>query len=233
MLALLSVLALLGLLCAVYGWFEAGWLRTRVVDIHVPGLPPALNGLRVGHLSDLHLGAALSAATRRAMRAAEWVAARGPDLVCVTGDLVFIHVVSADSRPFSISSSIRTWSWETTTSPSPATRSRERQSYAISRRRPYCGTRPRRSSCEGERVSVVGVDPETYRRGGARPDRLIDADGSFRMLLCHFPAIVRRLPARSFDLILAGHLHAGQICVPFFGRRLTLAHPRAAFVAGV
>ena len=31
----------------------------------------------------------------------------------------------------------------------------------------------------------------------------------------------------SFDLILAGHLHAGQICLPLPGRRITLAHPRA------
>ena len=39
--------------------------------------------------------------------------------------------------------------------------------------------------------------------------------------------------AGAFDLILAGHLHAGQICLPWPGRRVTLAHPRARFVAGV
>ena len=43
-----------------YGWFEAGWLRTRVLEVEVPGLPVALDGLRIGHLSDFHLGAPLS-----------------------------------------------------------------------------------------------------------------------------------------------------------------------------
>ena len=39
-----------------YGWFEAGWLRTRVLELPVDGLPPALDGLRVAHLSDFHFG---------------------------------------------------------------------------------------------------------------------------------------------------------------------------------
>ena len=58
-------------------------------------------------------------------------------------------------------------------------------------------------------------------------------DAAFRLLLCHFPGIVDRVPPDSFDLILAGHLHAGQICVPTPRGRITLAHPRARFVSGL
>ncbi len=84
------------------------------------------------------------------------------------------------------------------------------------------------------RVSrVVGVDPVTYRAKRARPHELVDGTAGFRLLLCHFPAIVERMPTGSFDLILAGHLHAGQICLPLPGRRITLAHPSARYVAGV
>jgi predicted MPP superfamily phosphohydrolase len=82
-------------------------------------------------------------------------------------------------------------------------------------------------------VSIVGVDPESYPAGTARPQDLVDADGRLRILLCHFPGIARALSAGSFDLILAGHLHAGQICIPWPGRRVTLAHPRARLVSGV
>jgi predicted MPP superfamily phosphohydrolase len=85
----------------------------------------------------------------------------------------------------------------------------------------------------GRPVSVVGVDPQTYRRRTARPDTLTDPGASLRILLCHFPGIARTLRPGSFDLILAGHLHAGQICLPMPGRRITLAHPRAQFVAGL
>ena len=85
----------------------------------------------------------------------------------------------------------------------------------------------------GERVSVVGVDPQTYRARRARPHRLADAGAAFRLLLCHFPGIVDTLPAASFGLVLARDLHAGQICLPRRGGRITLAHPRARFVAGL
>ncbi len=86
----------------------------------------------------------------------------------------------------------------------------------------------------GVRVQVVGVDAEQYPDGEARPWAHVDASAPLRLLLCHFPGIVRRVPPGMFHLTLAGHLHAGQICVPVPGRGpITLAHPRARFVAGV
>ena len=85
----------------------------------------------------------------------------------------------------------------------------------------------------GAPVSIVGVDPESYRTRRAQPHELEGAGKGFRLLLCHFPGIVHRVPVGAFDLILAGHLHAGQICLPWPGRRITLAHPRARLVAGL
>ena len=43
---------------AALGWglIEAGWPRLRELDLEVPGLPAELDGLRVMHLSDFHLG---------------------------------------------------------------------------------------------------------------------------------------------------------------------------------
>src|SRR6185312_8580744 len=77
------------------------------------------------------------------------------------------------------------------------------------------------------------VGPESYRAKRARPHELADREASLRLLLCHFPRIIERVPAASFDLILAGHLHAGQICIPLPRGRVTLAHPRARFVTGL
>ena len=39
-----------------WGLFEAGWVRYRTLDVPVPGLPDELDGLRIVHLSDFHLG---------------------------------------------------------------------------------------------------------------------------------------------------------------------------------
>jgi predicted MPP superfamily phosphohydrolase len=85
----------------------------------------------------------------------------------------------------------------------------------------------------GATVQFIGVDPESYRVKLAQPHLLAAADSSLHVLLCHFPGIVDRVPPASFDLILAGHLHAGQICLRLGRHRITLAHPRARFVAGL
>ena len=40
------------------------------------------------------------------------------------------------------------------------------------------------------------------------------------------------LPPGVFQLVLAGHLHAGQIVLPYPGGKVALAHPSARFVEG-
>lgn len=232
MLVVGAVVACLGIGLIAYGWLEAGWLRRRVVDVSIPGLPAVLDGLRIGHLSDFHLGAPLSRGNSAGRRAVRWVAERQPDIVCITGDLVSHprgesllrsllmaldaplvvlgnHDVAVTRDPFSKAAELR-----------DLERTRLLRDEAAT------------VEVRGAEAVVVGVDPETYRRHEARPHEL-GARGALRLLLCHFPGIVRRIPPGSFDLILSGHLHAGQICLPLPGRRITLAHPRARLVAGV
>src|SRR2546421_11557207 len=87
MVAALVLVAGLAAVALAWGWFEAGWVRFRTLDVRVPGLPPELDGLRIVHLSDFHLGIP-SRGTRAVERAADWTAARRPDLPLGTGDLV-------------------------------------------------------------------------------------------------------------------------------------------------
>ena len=77
------------ILGAAVGWglVEAGWPRLRELELAVPGLPPALDGLRVAHLSDFHLGVPSPGAAAVA-KAVDWTAGREPDLTVVTGDLL-------------------------------------------------------------------------------------------------------------------------------------------------
>ena len=61
-------------------------VRTTHIDVPLPGLASALNGLRIVHISDLHLG---PTAERGALRdAIDRVNALEPDVVCVSGDIV-------------------------------------------------------------------------------------------------------------------------------------------------
>ncbi len=209
-----------------YGWFEAGWLRTRVLDVPVDGLPPELDGLRIAHLSDFHLGVP-SRGPVAVERAIEWVVQRRPDLVCLTGDLL--------SRPRGEPLLRRLLSRL-----GPAFAVLGNHDYAQSRdpfSRPVdvdelgettlLADEGRMVERRGLQVQVVGVDPRSYRYGRAHAHELADSTASLRILLCHFPGIARKLPPGSFHLVLSGHMHAGQIVLPYPGGRLLLAHPRA------
>ena len=228
------VLACLAVGLAAYGWFEAGWLRTRVLDVPLRNLPEALDGVRIGHLSDFHLGARFSRGNGAGARAVAWVAGRRPDLVCITGDLVshprgearLRELVARLDEPFVILGN-----HDVAVTRDPFSRAAELRDLEPARL-----LRDEAVTIEvgGERISVVGLDPQAYRAGRSRPTALVDPDAGFRLLLCHFPSVVDRIPPGAFDLVLSGHLHAGQICLPLsHSRRLTLAHPRARFVAGV
>jgi hypothetical protein len=53
-------------------------------------------------------------------------------------------------------------------------------------------------------------------------------------LLCHFPRVLERVADGRWHLILSGHLHAGQIVLPYGRRnRLLLAHPQSVYRHGV
>jgi uncharacterized protein len=229
---LLSV-GLLALVLLAYGLFEAGWLRTRVLEVHVEGLPEELDGLRVAHLSDFHLGPP-SRGNGASARAVAWVAARKPDVVCVTGDLVsrpggvgrLVELLEALDGPLVVLGN-----HDVAVTRDPFSRAAEldgiervatllRDGAVVIERR-------------GRRIQVVGVDAETYPRGEARPWELADPDAGLRILLCHFPGIARRLPPGSFDLVLTGHLHAGQIVLPYPGGKVLFAHLGSRYVAGL
>ena len=86
----------------------------------------------------------------------------------------------------------------------------------------------------GHRVQIVGVDPRSYRQGRSRPWKLVDESADLRILLCHFPSALDVLPPRAFDLVLAGHMHDGQISLPLGRKRkYRFAHPRTRYTTGV
>jgi predicted MPP superfamily phosphohydrolase len=68
-----------------YG-LEPGWLALERVAVCVPDLRPALDGLTVAHLSDLHWGPYTGQQEIHA--AVEMVNAVAPDLIVLTGDYV-------------------------------------------------------------------------------------------------------------------------------------------------
>jgi uncharacterized protein len=209
-------------------------LRTRVLEVSLPGMPAELDGLRIAHLSDFHLGAP-SRGLRAVREAVTWVAERRPDLVCVTGDLVSrrsgvpdLERLLGDLGPCYVVLGNHDFAH----SRDPFSQRIDPEALARLEGVTLLTDESVTVEIRGRRVQIVGVDPRSYARREARPDTLTDESTDLRILLCHFPGIVRRIP-EVFHLILAGHYHAGQIVVPGPGGKLRLAHLRAHDVEGL
>jgi uncharacterized protein len=68
---------------------------------------------------------------------------------------------------------------------------------------------------EGEHIYVSGIDDAHYYRvDNIEKAASLISDGAFSILLSHTPEIYRQAAHAGFDLLLSGHTHGGQICMP-------------------
>lgn len=198
----------------------------------LPRLPAALDGVRIAHLSDFHLGIP-SRGVRAVERAVDWVVERAPDLVCITGDLVSR---AAGQRTLDDLLERLGGTPYVVLGNHDFALSRDPFSQPVQLLEVGKGEllfdRAVEIDVRGVRVEIAGVDPRSWL--AMRPSRFAPSDADFHVLLCHFPRALDYAPGGRWDLILSGHLHAGQIVVPYGpGRKLLLAHPRAAYPDGV
>ena len=207
-------------------------MRLRTLELPVEGLPAELDGLRIAHLSDFHLGVP-SGGARATARAVSWVAERRPDLVCVTGDLVSRHRGQAQLGELLARLPEDTYvvlgNHDFAISRDPF--SQPVQLVDLPRGR-LLFDEATEIEVRGARLEIAGVDPRSWL--ARRASGFERSDAPFRLLLCHFPRVLDRVEEGRWSLILAGHLHAGQIVLPYGRRRrLLLAHPRSAYRSGV
>jgi uncharacterized protein len=209
-------------------------VRLRSIEVELERLDPALDGLRVVHLSDFHLGLR-SRGVVAVERAVDWTAERKPDLVCLSGDLL-----SRGSGEPRLRALLRRL-------PQPAFAILGNHDFAISRdpfSEPTAVTdlvpvrllsdEAEAIELRGKRVHVAGSDPRArWSRKRKRPAELATNAADLSILLSHYPQTIDSLPDGAFDLVLAGHMHDGQISVPLPGGKLRLAHPRARYTSGL
>jgi uncharacterized protein len=197
-------------------------------------LPPELDGLRIVHLSDFHFGVP-SPGVGAAWQAAVWARERRPDLVAITGDLL----THPRGEPM-LRRLVRML-------PQPTVAVLGNHDLAISRdpqarRSDLRDLEPaallrdegRLIELRGRRVLIAGADPRLILRGRPRLDpNSLAREADFAILLCHYPRVLDHLEPGRFHLVLTGHMHDGQITLPYPGGKVLLAHPSEAYTRGI
>ena len=221
---------------AAWGAFEAQWIERRVVDVPVAGLDPALDGLSILHLSDLHAGSP-SFNLRTLRKAVVFGVETQPDMVVITGDIVahprarraVIEQLARLSPPLGSYASLGNHDIGRTRDPFSRGMVLEDWEEA-----PVQLLRDTSATVElsGVRIEIAGMEPQPWIDGIARPWELFRSNARLRILLAHFPDAIDDLPPGSADLVLAGHLHGGQICLPGPRGRVRLSHTEFTYLDG-
>lgn len=191
------------------------------VELRLPNLPPALDGMRIGQLSDIHLGLLH---TRNNLRwAVEQMERERPELIVLTGDQVMLHTAIPQLTPllrglraplgvYAIAGNHEHWEGL-----------RDVQSALQLAGIPMLINQNRRLTWNGADFWLVGVDDVwdgdiDYAAALAG----VPAE-SFKVLLGHAPDLADEATGYGFDLQLAGHVHGGHVRFPLLG---ALARPR-------
>lgn len=208
-------------------------------EVAVSDLPAALDGFRIVHLSDLHIGRYLDAAELAAHVAR--INDLAPDLVCITGDLV--DRADTCAWGFPVLAGLRARHGVVVTlgnhdHGAGATAVTD----ALRRLTPFTILNDERTAIDagGTTLHVVGLDDlgRDWARGvPAHPalPELVDGvpAGAPLLVLTHRPDCFPQAASLGAFLVLAGHTHGGQLGVPVFGRMRNLAEFITPFHRGV
>jgi hypothetical protein len=205
--------------------------RLRRRTVRVAGLPPELDGYRIGQLSDVHCGPHVPEE-----KVATWVSrlnGLGLDLVTVTGDLIThgsSHVEAVARALGGLRAKDGAFACmgnhDYFTDGEHMVRALERNGLTVLRNRGVVVQRG------GARLYVAGVDDTWTSRHDLGRALAARPEGAPTVLLSHDPDLFPQAQARGVELTLSGHTHGGQLGVPGV-RRWSLARVITRWTAGL
>lgn len=228
---LVPLYAVAGLLTLWGSTVGRAWARVTRVEVPIRGLPPAFDGYRIAHLSDVHCGPHVPpwmflgwARTARSL---------DPDLIALTGDLIttgegYLDDVSAFVRALSARDGVFACmgNHDYFQTADGVVRALDGGGAELLRNR---STVVRRGD---ESIHLAGVDDRwTHQDDVVRALEGVPAEAAV-VMLAHDPAGWPEIAARGVDLTLSGHTHGGQFGVPV-GARLNLGRLASRFSAGL
>jgi uncharacterized protein len=210
--------------------YGAVYERNRIdrleIDLPVIGLPPALAGLRVGLITDIHHSRLVDAAM--VTRAVNLLQDAAPDLVVLGGDYVtfgdrqFVRPVAELLQPLAAA---REGAFAVM-----GNHDDDREMPAALTARGFDVLKDERTTLtiRGERLDVAGI--RYWTRRPEQVARVLRGSGPTTMLLAHDPRRLREAAELDVQLVLSGHTHGGQVVLPLVG---AVAARRFPVVAGV
>lgn len=225
---------------AMYG-FAAERLNYQVrrIEIPLPNLPAALDGLKIVQISDIHLSSYMS--TKQVRRAVDMANELGADLAVVTGDLI---TGSGDSIADCVEEVRRLHAplgtWGCNGNHEIYARAEDEAGYLYAQ----AGMKLLRQenaqiTFKGASLNLIGVDYQRERTSrGQRQQTLAGVEPLVRrdmpnILLSHNPNTFNRAAELGIELSLAGHTHGGQIQVEILDHRLSPARFITDYIAGL
>jgi predicted MPP superfamily phosphohydrolase len=191
--------------------------RVEERTLRIPGLPPELDGLRVAHLSDIHVGGAMD--RDRLLRVAALTNAARPDLVVHTGDFLthrngdfdapLYEALAAIGAPHGQWACLGNHDFD-----DPERFTARLREAGVTALRDRLVTLP----INGAALEVGGLDftfgrDERAAQIARRLARWSARGTTPRLLLNHDPSSFAALPDGCADLVLSGHTHGGHIGV--------------------
>lgn len=221
-------------LLSVLAGLRAVWPRPRLVEraVRIPGLPPALDGYRIAHLSDVHCGPFTP--EHRVRRWVDRLNATRPDLVAITGDLItqgnlYIDAVASALGGLRARDGVFAClgNHEYFGDVEALVEGLEAGGVEVLRNR---GVTLGRADA---RLYVAGVD-DTWTRRNDMPRAVSGRpDGVPAVLLAHDPNLFPQAVSLGVELTLSGHTHGGQLGVPGLSRRFNIARVVTAYTTGL
>jgi hypothetical protein len=180
-------------------------------EVLVPGLDPAHDGIKIAHLTDLHVG--MLTPDARILRAVSRAVAEKPDLIVLTGDFVcyspkFVGRLAEllrgiDAPVYAVLGNHDYW-----TDGEGVRMALERNGYAVLR------NGHSEITLKHAPFTVVGIDDAiTGHADVKRAFSGVRKTGS-RLVLTHAPNLADRAAERGSSLIVAGHTHGGHVRIP-------------------
>ena len=204
---------------------EPTWVEVTEADLPVPGLPPAWEGRRLAHVTDLHLGPLVPA--DYLARCLHRTADLDPDLVVVTGDFVTIGRENYGPRaarlfrdlapPLGVFACLGNHDYGLThrvrqaVGPSPVAVALGEVGVRVLSNESVRLTR------EGGDLWIAGVEDAWSGRCDPAKAMADVPPGAPAVMLCHNPDEAESLAAAGCRAILSGHTHGGQIDLPLIG----------------